>query len=488
MKNKDYWKRRFEILEEAQNNNAAGARVAAEREFNLAQRTIDDQIRNWYGRFAENNKISLAEAHHYLSGQELAELKWDVDQYIKYGKENALNQRWMKQLENASARVHISRQEALKLQTQDTIERLYGRQLTIADDLMRQTYTESYFRSIYEVQRGAGVGWDTAGLNEGQVSRVLSKPWTADGATFSDRIWTQRDKLVDEVHTQLSQNMILGRSPDGAIKEIATKFKTSKANAGRLVMTESAYFASEAEKDALRELGVDEYEIIGTLDSTTCALCGAMDGEKGRVSDFSAGVTAPPFHPMCRCTTAPYFTDDADGERIARDENGETYYVPEDMKYEEWKERHVDDGDKNGKIYIDRVLTRSSNGRMRIPMDLDLFNKGKREFEEKGGVFIQSEEGDRYLSARGADAITLNEKTIIFKSGSPPTLSEYYEELMHVSQFERDTVSSASITELEIETKEYLIKNQKKFGIPDHENEETKQQLDLLLKLRSSER
>ena len=105
--------------------------------------------------------------------------------------------------------------------------------------------------------------------------------------------------------------------------------------------TTAPYFASEAEKDALRELGVEEYEIIGTLDSTTCALCGSMDGEKGRVSDFSASVSVPLFHPMCRCTTVPYFADDTDGELIARDKDGEIYYVPEDMKYEDWNEKYM---------------------------------------------------------------------------------------------------------------------------------------------------
>lgn len=39
----------------------------------------------------KNNEISLAEAHRLLNSNELEELKWDVQQYIKYGKENAIN-------------------------------------------------------------------------------------------------------------------------------------------------------------------------------------------------------------------------------------------------------------------------------------------------------------------------------------------------------------------------------------------------------------
>lgn len=48
--------------------------------------------------------------------------------YIKYGKENKIDGQWEKQLENASARFHISRLETLKLQTQQ-LELLFGNQL-----------------------------------------------------------------------------------------------------------------------------------------------------------------------------------------------------------------------------------------------------------------------------------------------------------------------------------------------------------------------
>ena len=53
------------------------------------------------------------------------------------------------------------------------------------------------------------------------------------------------------------------------------------------------------------------------------------------------GVTVPPFHPNCRGTTCPWFDDMEDvGRRIARDNEGEVYYVPPDMTYKEWQEAH----------------------------------------------------------------------------------------------------------------------------------------------------
>ena len=118
MNNAEYWKLRFEQLEQAQNQKGVKAYADIERQYKEAQKQLEGQIARWYQRFATNNGISLAEARQYLKGADLKEFKWDVQEYIKYGQDNALNSGWMKELENASAKYHISKLEALKVQTQ----------------------------------------------------------------------------------------------------------------------------------------------------------------------------------------------------------------------------------------------------------------------------------------------------------------------------------------------------------------------------------
>ena len=109
-------------------------------------------------------------------------------------------------------------------------------------------------------------------------------------------------------------------------------------------MTEEAYFSSEAQKEAFKELDVEEFEIVATLDSHTSDICQEMDGKHFKMSEWEIGTTAPPFHVNCRSTTVPYF-DDNIGERAARGEDGKTYYVPSDMTYKEWEKSFVK-GDK----------------------------------------------------------------------------------------------------------------------------------------------
>lgn len=343
MNNGEYWQKRFELLEQAAHQQGIQCYADIEKQYRQAQKQLEGQIAAWYQRFASNNGVTLAEAKRMLNAKELAELKWDVNQYIQYGQENAINGTWVKQLENASARFHISRLEALKLQTQQSIEVMFGNQLDSIDSTMRNVYKSGYYHTAYEIQKGVGVGWDFSALDDKQISKVINKPWAVDGKNFSERIWGNRQKLVNELNNTLTQNIILGKDPQKAIDEIARKMNTSKTNAGRLVMTEEAFFSSAAQKDCFTELDVEQFEIVATLDSHTSDICRGMDGKHFPMSEWKVGVTAPPFHVHCRSTTVPYFDDefDAVGERAARGADGKTYYVPADMTYEQWSKKFV---------------------------------------------------------------------------------------------------------------------------------------------------
>ena len=350
MKHNDYWRERFVQLEAAQNQLAQRSRQEIERHYRQTQRELNAQIRVWYQRLADNNEISLAEARRWLTGQELSEFKWDVQEYIKRGTENAIDGRWAKQLENASARFHISRLEALKIRTQQSLEELFAKQQGLVGQTLGEVYRSGYYHTAFELQKGFAVGWDIAAVDQRQLEKLLAKPWAADGRNFSERIWGSRDKLVNELHTELTRSVMLGQAPQKAIDAIAQKMSTSKTNAGRLVMTEEAYFSSLAQRDCFAELGVEQFEIVATLDSHTSEICQELDGAVRPMSEFEPGVTAPPFHVNCRSTTVPYFDDEFSlgGERAARGEDGKTYYVPADMKYRDWEKSFLGDGNKNG--------------------------------------------------------------------------------------------------------------------------------------------
>lgn len=378
MKSSKYWQERFTQLEDATNKDAMKVYRDVDQIYQKAQAEIETKINTWYQRFATNNQISMAEARKLLTAGELEEFKWSVEEYIKHGKDNAISGQWVKELENASARFHISRLEALKIQTQQSIEALYGNQLDTVDKAIKDMYSSRYYRTAFELQKGFGVGTVMDRLDNATLNNIVNKPWAVDGVNFSSRIWNNKQKLVNELHSSLTRNIITGADPAKAIKEIKSKMGTSSYAAGRLIMTESAYFSSVAQKNVFGDLGVEKYEIIATLDSKTSEICRRLDGKVFDMKDFQAGVTAPPFHPYCRTTTAPYFDDweelGIDRERVARNDKGDKYFVDGNMTYKEWEKQYVnkDAADDGKALNID-----TQSGKVKVSEDIPELSKLK---------------------------------------------------------------------------------------------------------------
>ena len=336
-RNASYWAKRLEELAENQNLKGDEYVKASEKLYRKAQKSIEDKINAWYGRFAKNNDISFSEAQKRLKTDELEEFKWTVEEYIEKARQSA-DGSYLKELENASARVHINRLEFINTQLEAAARLLYNSTENGLKGLLGDIYEDTYYRSIFEIQKGYGVGASFSRLDTKLIDKVLSQPWAQDGSNFSSRVWSNKEELVRKLKTDFSQSLIRGESRDKIISRLSKDLEQDRKKTARLVHTETAALQNKAALDAYKELGVEKVRILGTLDSVTCSLCGSMDGMILPRTQLEQGVTEPPFHPNCRCTTVPYDEDwDYKGQRIAKDKDGKYYYVPETMSYEEWK-------------------------------------------------------------------------------------------------------------------------------------------------------
>ena len=348
MRNADYWRGRFSILEDSAHQEAQRTIQDMEELYLDAQRSVQKEIESWYARFAVNNQISLTDARKWLTAGQLEEFHWSVEQYIKIGEQAGLDAAWLKKLENASTRFHISRLEAVQTGIQQQLELLYGNQVDSLDALLKKVVGNGYTHTAFEVQKGVGLGWDITGLDQKKLETLLSKPWTTDGRTFRDRCWLNKNDLVGSVSKSLTQGLLRGDSPAKITTAIQKQFGVHRYKAGRLVNTETTYFNAVATKECYKDLDVEMVKIIETLDSHTCSICGGLDGKVIPISQYEPGVTVPPFHPNCRGTTAPAIDPKYAGERAARNADGDVYYVPANMKYADWVQTFVNGGSKAG--------------------------------------------------------------------------------------------------------------------------------------------
>ncbi|HCT63874.1 MAG TPA: phage head morphogenesis protein [Lachnospiraceae bacterium] len=377
-KSSSYWQERFNNLNENLLNKGEEYNKALISAYDEASQNIQKEIELFYGRFATNNEMTLSDAKKILSSEERKAFQMTLEEYIKYGKQNALDGKWVKELESASDIYRMDRLRALQLQMRQQVEILEAKKVTGLTDTLGKVYEDGYYHTIYEIQKGLGEGMAFATLDTNKIEKVLSKPWAPDGSTFSQKIWgTDRTNLLYQLDTKFTQALIRGDNPNRIIKDVANTLNVSKSVASRLLMTESAYVASVSRLDGYKASDVEEFEYVATLDLKTSELCQRMDGQHFPMSEYQVGVNAPPLHPWCRSTTVPYFNDEfTEGEtRAARGEDGKTYKVPADMKYKDWHKEHVKDSvvKNNDKGY-------NVNKRTSLQSQLPYAFKGEKKF------------------------------------------------------------------------------------------------------------
>ncbi|MCM3494550.1 minor capsid protein [Paenibacillus lactis] len=341
MKSQEYWRKRAEQVAHRQFEKADRYVAELTQEYELALRSIQQDLDSFYSRFAANNEVSMAEAKRMLTAGELAEFKMTLSEFRKKAKNNADSQ-WTKELDNVYYRTRVTRLEALQLQIRQQIELVAASQQTGTTKLLGDIYEDTYHRTLYELNKEHGILASFARADKEAVEEVISRPWY--GKNYSSRIWSDRDKLLRELRTALSQSFIRGDSVEKVSKLLAKRMDVAISTAERLVSTESAHIINEATADGYKNSGVvQQYEILATLDSRTSETCRTMDGKVFKLSEREVSVNYPPFHARCRTTVTAYFDDEEDpGKRIAKDHTGKRIYIPANMKYEDWKKEYID--------------------------------------------------------------------------------------------------------------------------------------------------
>lgn len=338
---REYWRRRSEQVALVQFEKVDRYAESLLKEYQRAIRRIERDIEAFYARYAVKNQVTMDEARRLLTAGELREFRMTLEEFIEKAKNNA-DGRWTRELNAVYYRTRISRLEALLIQIRQEVEMLLGNARAGTQELLAGIYEDTYYRTVYEVQRGFRIGVSFAPLDMPTIEKAIMMPWL--GENYSARIWANRDKLVRELRIKLTQAFIRGEGVEQTAKDLAERMQVSYSSAERIVRTESSFVTHQATWDGYKASGlVERYEFLATLDSRTSEICRMMDGKVFRLSEKEVGVNYPPLHPNCRSTVVPYFEDEEEpGERIARDSDRGVYHVPGNMTYSEWYERHVE--------------------------------------------------------------------------------------------------------------------------------------------------
>ena len=341
----NYWIDRFTAEENRINELSKEQVKAAKRQYDIALKNTNQKIYEFYAKYAKDNNISMYEAKQRFNKKELKEFKMSLSEYVRKGQSLNItpDDAIIKELKNVSSRVHIERLEALKMEIKAEIDLLSKTMENNLDKHLREVYRDTYYRSAYSIQKGLDKFSNIEKLNPELIERLVYKPWTKDNTNWSKRIWGNDGKLVNTLHTNLTQNIITGKPLKDIIDIVEERFNVERNIATRLIMTESAAYHSRAKERCMKDLGCEKYEVIATLDDRTSPICRTMDSKVFDMKDYQVGVTAPPFHSNCRTVTAPYY-DKIDGDtnlRASRIEDDD-YELVDVKDYQDWYDNYVE--------------------------------------------------------------------------------------------------------------------------------------------------
>jgi len=342
--NNEYWIERALEREERINKDSEKYQRELKKQFEKAMLDIEKEISIFYSKYAEDNSISLEKAQEYLSPKERVKFKNRLDYFIELVQNNPKG-RFNTEIRNLSNRVRITRYQALLTEIRAHIDMLFGYKYTGYEprttNLLSNIYEQSYYRSKYDIQTGLGVGRSFSSLNQRATTEAINYPWS--GANYSDRIWEQKAKLVNNLRNTITQGMVQGQSIYKMTSALKERMDVGYTNAQRLVRTESNHVLNNGTLRAYKEDGIERYEYLAILDSRTSSICRSLDNKVFNVSEAKTGVNLPSMHVNCRSTTAAYFEDDdrANYERLAKDPQGKYYKVPANINYNEWYNKYV---------------------------------------------------------------------------------------------------------------------------------------------------
>lgn len=287
--------------------------------------------------------ISEAEAKKILNaagdGTALQRLRKSAQQVGDPEKREAL----LNAINSAGAyRYRITRIEELNRDINRQCRELYKTENRHITSALRNVAEDSYYREIFSIQKGTGLGFSFSRFSRKDVDRILRSNWS--GGNYSQRIWKDVSGMTARLKNELLVSMLSGRSGEKTARIFQERFGVNAFCARRLVRTESAYVANAAQSRAYDEAGIERYRFVATLDSRTCECCAALDGKVFELANAKPGTNYPPMHPFCRSTTIADFGEEELSrlERRAKDKDGNTVRVPADMTYEDWRREFVE--------------------------------------------------------------------------------------------------------------------------------------------------
>ncbi len=280
----NYWeKRSTELMKrlEKGTENTINSLIQA---YEQATKNINKEIITIFNKYTTDGKLTKKEAIELLNTKETKEFYNNLLKEINSIEDVDIKRKLLAKYNAPAYSYRISRYQALQNNIDVELKKLANIEQQITEIRYVDTIKEGYYHNIYDIQKGTGLGFSFAQIDNRTINLMLNENWT-NGANYSKRIWKNQEKLANYLRINMSADNMSAKSIAKISKELLEFMNVGLYNATTLVRTEVNHFANEAEMLAYEELDINKYRFIATLDKVTCRHCAKLDNQVFKVKD-----------------------------------------------------------------------------------------------------------------------------------------------------------------------------------------------------------
>lgn len=289
-----YWEER----EQANKRRYNRADKEAQKEVREIHKRMQDEIQKdidaFFGKYAAEEGITLAEAKRRVS-------KLDIEAFERKAKKYVEDRDFSEQA-NAEMKLYnltmkVNRLELLKAEIGLEMIKAHDEINGLTDRVLLERAEEEY-------RRQAGILGDTVQDIAGRARRLADASF--HNATWKDRAWTNHAELKANLDVLLQRGLIRGDNPRQLARSLRKSLGVDLNKCERLMVTELARVQIDASIDSFKQNGFEQYRYITCGYGDACENCKALSDKIFKIKDMQVGENAPPMHPWCHCSIAPY--------------------------------------------------------------------------------------------------------------------------------------------------------------------------------------
>lgn len=302
---------------------------------------IQKELKAFITKYGKNGIVPYSETRRRLTDNERKIFNTELKAWYTDVRDNNMDKNYRENLQALGKKKYITRMEYLQAHIRNNIEKLFYKVENILTPFFKDCYTYNYYTQKYNVLKTLAVKAEYVVLEDKDIISAVNSKYA--NTSFKNSLAGNKSKLITEMETTIPQAMARGFNISRLENIINTKTMYSRNRNIALTRTESNYLTNKANLDFYKELKVDKYQYLATLDMRTSDMCRDMDGYIGLISQAEQGVNYPPIHVHCRSTAIPYIENISSfGERAARNEyTGKTVSVHRSMTQEQYIKKFV---------------------------------------------------------------------------------------------------------------------------------------------------